>query len=322
MFTAYSSLFLAMAIVGSSVVAGAIMIRELPVYFASLVRFALAVALLMPVLVLREGGFPRLSIRTWCVFCAQGLCGSFLFTVFLLYGLRLTDPSSAGIITSTTPACMAAVGWIFLRERPGPRIAWGVLLSVAGVMLLNLAGADNGRASVAGNLLVVGAVVTESMFLLLRKWVREPVSPLAASTVVSLFGLLWFLPVGLWEATTLNMGTISAQSWWAVAYYGVVVTVLAYLFWFTGIVAVPAPVAGLFTGVMPVSAVICSALVLGQRPGWPHVTGCVLVLASLALLTDLPALVRRREKTDIAAANQGAGSPPNSGASSTVSQSE
>ncbi len=294
MFSAYSCLALAMIIVGSSVVAGSIMIQDLPVYVASLARFVLAVVLLVPILVVREGGFPRLSLRSWCVFCAQGLCGSFLFTVLLLYGLRLTDPASAGIITSTTPACMGIMGWLFLKERPSLRIAGGVFLSVAGIMLLNLTEAGSDGSSVWGNVMVIGAVVAESLFLLLRKWVREPVSPLAAATMVSLFGLLWFLPAGAWELTTLDLAAVSARAWWAVAYYGVFVTVLAYLFWFAGIVTVPAPVAGLFTGIMPVSAVLCSVLVLGQRPDWTHYVGCGCVLVALAVLSDVFSMVRRR----------------------------
>ena len=78
--TAYINLTLAMVIVGSSVVAGKIMVDELPVFLASTLRFILALAILIPILYLREGGLPRLSRRSWIMLGVQSLCGSFLFT--------------------------------------------------------------------------------------------------------------------------------------------------------------------------------------------------------------------------------------------------
>ena len=95
--------------------------------------------------------------------------------------------------------------------------------------------------------LVLGAVVFESLFLLLRKTVPEPLSPLAVSTVISLYGLLWFLPGGIVEAASTDLSAVSMAGWLTVGYYGVFVTVLAYLFWFAGIVRVAAATAGVFT---------------------------------------------------------------------------
>ncbi|AMK09765.1 DMT family transporter [Pseudodesulfovibrio indicus] len=281
------NLSLAMVLVGSSVVAGKIMVEELPVHLASALRFALALAILAPLVLVREGGLPRLSRRTWLKLATQSLCGSFLFTVFLLHGLTLTGPASAGVITSTTPACMGLIAWVFLKDRPHRRAVLGILLSVAGVLVLNLAGTDGpgGANPVFGNLLVLAAVVFESLFLLIRKTVPEPLSPLAASTVISGFGLLWFLPGGVVEAASTDLSAISATGWLVVGYYGAFVTVLAYLFWFAGITRVAPSTAGVFTAVMPVSALILSALVLNEPIGWQQLAGCGCVLGSIVLIS-------------------------------------
>ncbi|WP_419785650.1 DMT family transporter [Pseudodesulfovibrio sp.] len=287
----YIYLSSAMVLVGSSVVAGKIMVAELPVHLASALRFALALAILVPLLRLREGGLPRISLRSWLLMGLQSLCGSFLFTVFLLHGLEWTGPASAGVITATTPACMGIVAWLFLRDKPTLRIGVGILLSVLGVAAVNVgsltgqAEAVVGGGPLAGNLFVLGAVFFESLFLLLRKTVPEPLSPLAVSTIISFFGLLWFLPGGVAEACSMHFSDVSSVGWLTVAYYGVFVTVLAYLFWFAGIVRVAASTAGVFTAVMPVSALILSALVLDEPVGWPQIAGCGLVLGSILLLS-------------------------------------
>jgi len=285
----YICLSLAMVLVGSSVVAGKVMVAELPVHLASALRFALALAVLLPLLRIREGGLPRISRRSWLLMGAQSLCGSFLFTVFLLYGLERTGPSAAGVITATTPACMGIIAWLFLGDRPTRRTGAGILLSVLGVASVNLAGVSGGGVAgsdpLTGNLMVLAAVAFESLFLLLRKTVAEPLSPLAVSTIISLYGLLWFLPGGIVEAANTDLSAVSLTGWLTVGYYGLFVTVLAYLFWFAGIVRVAASTAGVFTAVMPVAALALSALVLGEPVGWPQLAGCGLVLCGILLLS-------------------------------------
>lgn len=288
---AYLNLTLAMVLVGSSVVAGKLMVAELPVFLASALRFVLALLILLPLLKIREGGLPRISRKSWLMLGGQSLCGSFLFTIFLLYGLHYTGPSSAGIITSTTPACMGIIAWLFLKDRPSRKTTMGIALSVLGVLAINLVqktGGLTGSHPLLGNLLVLGAVIFESLFLLIRKTVPEPLSPLAVSTIISLFGLAWFLPMGVYEATTTSLYSISPLGWLTVGYYGVFVTVLAYLFWFAGITKVPASTAGIFTAVMPVSALALSVLVLGEPVGWAQLTGCACVLGGIVLISASP----------------------------------
>lgn len=286
--TAYINLTLAMVIVGSSVVAGKIMVSELPVFLSSALRFMLALAILLPLIKWREGGLPKISRRSWIMLGAQSLCGSFLFTIFLLYGLQYTAPSSAGIITSTTPACMGIIAWLFLKDRPSLKTGIGIGLSVAGLIVINFVQSDGvrlGSNPFLGNLLVLGAVVFESIFLLIRKTVPEPLSPLAVSTIISLFGLLWFLPVGAYEMHAYDLSSVSMTGWLTVLYYGAAVTVLAYLFWFAGITKVPASTAGVFTAVMPVSALILSALVLEEPISLSQITGCGCVLSGIILIS-------------------------------------
>ena len=281
----YLSLAAAMAIVGSSVVAGKIMIQTFPVCLASALRFTLALCLLAPLLIWKEGGLPRLSKRSWGVLALQGLCGSFLFTVLTLGGLRFASAANAGIITSATPACMGLIAWVFLKERPTAKTAAAVALSAAGIAILNMRpGAGPGfGAHLMGNAMFLAAVFVESIFLLLRKTVPEKLSPLAAATLVSLFGLAYFAPAALVQAAGFDFAAASVASWLAVAYTGLFVTVAAYLLWFAGIVRVSAQAAGTMTGVMPVAAVALAWGLLGEPLGIGQLAGCLLVMTAILL---------------------------------------
>lgn len=86
--SAYLQMTLAMAIVGSSVVAGKLIVASFPV-----------------------------SKREWAILFLQALTGVFLFNIFLLYGVKFTGSVESGIITSTTPAMVGIISFLFLKER-------------------------------------------------------------------------------------------------------------------------------------------------------------------------------------------------------------
>ncbi len=279
----------AMVIVGSSVVAGKLALAEMPLYCSQALRFLLACLVLVPLLVAREGGLPRLSPRDWAVTACLALTGSLLFNVFLLNGLRLTSAAAAGIITSTTPAWMALIAVCFLGERLARRSWAGVGLAVAGVAALNLAQAGGGlpgeaAQSLLGNLFALGAVMAESLFLLLRRALPRGLSPLCVSTLVSLGALALFLPPAAAELAAGPPPVISLTGWLVVAYYGLVITVLAYIFWFRGVTRVSPSTAAVMTGIMPVAAACLSWTVLGEPVRGGQAVGCLLVLGGILCL--------------------------------------
>jgi drug/metabolite transporter (DMT)-like permease len=101
---------------------------------------------------------------------------------------------------------------------------------------------------------------------------------------ISLLGFLMFLPFALWEAWRWDLDRLDATDWVAIAYYGVIVTVVAFLLWARGVTRVPASTAAVFTGVLPISAVTLSSLVLGESVLWSHITGALCVIVGILLV--------------------------------------
>jgi len=67
----------------------------------------------------------------------------------------------------------------------------------------------------------------------------------------------------------------------------------AFFLWFTGLQVVPANSAAVFTGLIPVSALVCSAIFLGERIGWPHYLGMACVIAAIVLVARSPRNLER-----------------------------
>jgi drug/metabolite transporter (DMT)-like permease len=73
-----------------------------------------------------------------------------------------------------------------------------------------------------------------------------------------------------------------------VGYYGVIVTVVAFLFWASGVARVPASAASVFTGVLPVSALTLSHFTLGETVTAWHLLAATLVAAGIVVLARAP----------------------------------
>jgi hypothetical protein len=119
------------------------------------------------------------------------------------------------------------------------------------------AGDSKSPAAMVGNLLVLGAVVCEAMFILLNKRLRVPVRPLALSTLMTAFGLLLSLVPALFERAWEHPVPTAALA--GVAYYALVPTVLGFVLWFAGSARLRGAEAALFTAVLPVSALVLAA---------------------------------------------------------------
>jgi drug/metabolite transporter (DMT)-like permease len=283
---AFASLAGAMGIVGTSVTANKFIVGHAPIFLASAVRFVIATAILLALVRLVEDGLPRLPRRLHALLALQALAGIFLFNALLLIGLDMTTATISGIITAATPAVIALMS-VAMGEHLS-RGGWmGVSLAIAGVVAVNLLATppkDAASHPLLGGLLVFVAVIGEALYTIIGKHAAGRVSPLATAALVSLYGAAMFMPFALWDLRTADLGAIPASAWLAVLYLALIVTVVAFVLWFRGLQAIPASIAGAFTGMIPVTAVISAGLILDEEIGLLHISGIACVLAGIFLV--------------------------------------
>jgi drug/metabolite transporter (DMT)-like permease len=279
-------LIAAMVTVGSIVPAGKLISGALPPMLAGAARLAVAALVLLPWALLADGAALR-EPRGWreaALLLLQAAAGTVGFTVLLLLGVARTTAADASVIAGTLPAVAAGLSVLLLGERPRPSTALAVALAVGGVFLVAQGGhGGQARDRIGGDLLVVGAVASEAIFILLQKRLRRPPPPLAQAALMTALGLSLLLPGAVAEAAGLDLAAVPARAWLAVAYYGLVPTVLGFFWWYRGAAGVPGSEAAVFTGVMPVAGALLSTLVLGEPLGLHHAGGLLLVLGGVAL---------------------------------------
>ena len=225
--------------------------------------------------------------------------GTFGFTLLMLNGVKLTSALAAGIITSTIPATVALLSWLVLREKPSGRTFVSVVLAVAGVAILNAyrGGESSGTApadaaqALLGNALVMGAVLCESIYVILSRRLTQTLPAIEICAYTHLIGGLLMLPLGLVPLLTFDASSVPASVWGLVVWYALSASIFSFWLWMKGIRHVPAHLAGVFTSVLPIAAATYGIVALGETPGWPHAVALACVVAGI-LVASWPARPR------------------------------
>ncbi|KVC87600.1 DMT family transporter [Burkholderia ubonensis] len=289
-------LIVSMLLVGSNVGIGKSIVVFVPVAILATLRFVIAIGVLWPLF--RPVKMRAVKRGEWLNLFLQAFFGTFMFTLLMLNGVQRTSAVAAGVITSTIPAVVALFAWLILREKPNGRALVSIALAIVGVVTINFAnggatatGATAG--SLTGNLLMLGAVCCESIYVILSRRLTQTLAPIDICAYTHLFGLLLMLPLGAGAMWHFNYASVPASIWALVVWYGLSASIFSFWMWMKGIRHVPGSLAGVFSAVLPVAAAVYGIVFLGERPTLAHgfALACVvtgIVLASLRMKRTPP----------------------------------
>lgn len=290
---AYAQLAASMALVGSYVGLSRALVAAIPVFLLAWLRFGIA-ALAMPHWLRRMPDEAPLSGADRRLLFWESFLGNFLFSMCMLGGVALTSALAAGVVMAAIPAAVALLSRIFLGERLSPRVALGITLAVAGIALLAVARhgepADgqapaDARRQLLGQALLLGAVLCEASYVVIGKRLAARVSPRRISAIINLWGLALATPLGLWQALRFDFGAVPASTWALLLFYALAASMATVWLWMKGLASVPAPQAGVFTVMLPISAAAVGIVALGEPARAVHAVALVLAVGGLLLST-------------------------------------
>jgi drug/metabolite transporter (DMT)-like permease len=289
---AYACLAASMALVGSYVGTSRLLVAVLPVFLLAWLRFGIA-AVAMLHWVRRRPDEPALSPQDRRLLFWESFLGNFLFSVCMLYGVLLTSAVSAGVVMAAIPAAVALLSRWWLGERIGRRTQAAIACAALGICVLALARAPAGSpqaaaapgAALLGHALLLGAVFCEAAYVVIGKRLTGNVSPRRISALINLWGLALVTPLGAWQAWQFDFSAVRADTWWLLVFYALAASMATVWLWMQGLRRVPAPQAGVFTVLLPITAAAVGVLFLGEPFGAWHLFALALALAGLLLVT-------------------------------------
>lgn len=299
--SAFVKMTIATLLFGSYLVASKLILREAPVFTATLVRLASAALVLALVVGLRRGEpWHRPSARDATLLLAQSGVGVFLFSVCAMQGVRLTGGIESGVILSLVPIAVSVVAVLFLGERLTARRGLGILLSVSGAAVISaLAARGSPAGSTAGApahgaaagawlgvVLLLCAVACEAVFLTFGRFLARPLPPDRLSLVIAALGALMFAVPAALEPGGLLEAQYSWQTWALMVYTGVAINGIAAVLIYDSMGHVDTTVAGAFTALTPVSGTVLALWLLDESLHPHHLLGMALVIGGVFLVAS------------------------------------
>jgi drug/metabolite transporter (DMT)-like permease len=291
---AFVCLALSMSLVGSYVALSKPLVAAIPVLLLAWLRFGIGGAAMLHWLRKPGGELPLTAQTRWLLFL-ESFLGNFLFSICMLFGVSLTSAVSAGVIMASIPAVVALLSWAFLRERIGQRTWAGVACAAIGIALLAFADAPaadgaltQGRPATSwlGNLLVLGAVLCEAAYAVIGKKLTGALGPKRITSIINLWGFALVTPFGLYAALRFDFASVPPGIWLLLLFYSLAASIWTVWLWMTGLKAVPASQAGVFTVMLPVSAALVGVLALGEHLGAAQLLAFAIAVAGVLLATQ------------------------------------
>jgi len=261
----------AFAAVGS-LVAAADLVEGYPLAAGQALRYAGAGLFLLAI---ARGRLPRLTAREVLGLMALAATGCVLFNVLLIEGVREADPAAVGVIVGCVPVVLAFAGPLFDRRPVSGRVVAAAAVVAAGAAGVQWAG---GGITLAGLLFALGALACEAAFSLLAVAHLSRLGPLTVSTCTCLLAVPMLAGWSL-IADGASLPAPDVEQAAGLAYMGLGVTVFGFVAWYSGITLLGVERASLFSGVLPVSATICS-VALGVAGVSPARIAAVAVVAA------------------------------------------
>lgn len=284
---AYGALTTAAVVWGGSIVGQKLALASFSAVEVSVLRGLGALALLIPLWWWQERGSVKFSSRDVAVLAALGLgvLGNHLLTLF---GLRYIGAAAAGVIIGASPAITAFLSSLFIRDIPFRAVWVGCAVSFAGVALVAGAEAETpaGDRPWLGGALVMLGLVSWALYTIGGRRTMERFSPLTVNWTTLLLSILPQIPLLWTDQKVLAVGpaAVSGSGWLALGYLIVFATALGQQAWLFGVHGIGPSRAGVFVNLIPVSALILSAVILGEDIGVAELAGIALILAGVWLV--------------------------------------
>jgi drug/metabolite transporter (DMT)-like permease len=256
-------------------------------------RNAFAAAVLLPLAIARHPGEIRgLTRRQVGIAVLSGVFLALHFATWIS-SLVLTTVAASVVLVTSAPIFTAAAGRLFFGERVDRRVMVGILLALAGTVVIT--GGDlrlSGRAALGDLLALAGAVAGAGYFLAGRR-LRPSMSLLTyVGLVYTICAALLFVIV---LAAGDPLGGFNAQTWWMLFLLALVPQILGHTTFNYLLADLDATVVAVAVMGEPVVSALLAVAFFGEVPPWTAVAGGLVLLGGIYVaLTDRPGVAADR----------------------------
>ena len=239
-------------------------------------------AMLLFVLLTWEVRSRRVTGRDFLFLVPLGLVGIGAFYLLYFFTVRESTVGTAAILLYSSPAFVALLAWIFLKETLGPLRLLALALTFGGIFLV-VGGYEPGTLEVSLPVLATGLLsgLTYGLYSIFGKPLAGHLEPAIILSYALGFGSVLLVLAAL--PTFHTLVGLSSSSYALLVMLAVVHTALAFGLYTVGLKRLDAGQAAIVATVEPVVAGAIGVVLLGEELTALKVIGALLVLAGAAL---------------------------------------
>ena len=261
----YLLILLAIIFWGTSFVATKTVLNEIKPVTIIILRLILASILLTTIALFTKRKFSiNLKNHSWIFILA-------LVAVFHLWiqvtGLQYTTAANTGWIIGTAPVFMAILGFVFYKEKITLLQFLGILVAVAGLLLLIGKGdiTNIGLIENQGDLLVLASAFTWGVYSMVNKKISLSYSPLMTILYLFLVIAVIIIPFNLNSETINSVINLSSIGWMWILFLGIFCSGVAYVIWAQALRDMESAKVGAFLYFEPLVTVIAAWFFLNEE---------------------------------------------------------
>ena len=182
--------------------------------------------------------FPIRSKRDFLLILAMGGTGVLGFNILSYTASCYTTPVNSAMINAFYPALATILSFQMLKEGLGINKVIGLVLSLAGILLITVRGSWEALIALQfnpGDILAFLATACWAVYSVMGRMAMRNRSLLAATSDPTFWGLVFIVPIELFQWTRGARMLLSWQAVVILVYLGIVAAVVATLLWNRGI---------------------------------------------------------------------------------------
>lgn len=281
----YIFLFLATIAWGGGTVNGKLAVGEVSTMTLIFYRWLLVALVLLPfALPYLKRDFAAIK-KHWILLFALGSCGFSVFNLLIYQALHYTSAIKVSIEQAAIPIFIMLANFLLLRQLTSRWQIIGLIIAIIGVIVTvsNNAGSSIFDEGInRGDVLMLLASLAYAAYSFGLRW-RPQIHWSSFFFVLSASACLFTLPFYLGEENSTNLTTLSSKGWFTIAYFVIVSSVCAELFYAKSVALIGSNRAGQFMNMVPIFGTLLSIIILGETFYWHHGLGLILVLGGIIL---------------------------------------
>ena len=281
---------------GISFISIKIAVSEVSPITLALLRFMIASTILFSITKKKE---PTAKLQR----CDRGktiIAGFFGITLYFYFentGISLTTASSAALITANIPILAIALDVFIFKTKLSLIQLVAIIGAMSGAYLAITANGqpDFSSQTFIGNLYMVGAILSLSLYTLLNKSLNGKYSGLFLTSYQTLFGTLFLIPLSLLEYHQWHFFSWNALG--NILYLGICGSALGYFLYIYALSKLDVTITTLYLTLMSIIGVLSGHFFLAEIIFPAQIIGGVMILISIIII-NRTALCQRDSSSD------------------------